>query len=76
MVTKLAQPTTFVASDIVDAEWEEGPTDEQEDDLDEGGFSKSQQQEVKEASKKAMAVPSYGASTSRALQLLSQEEWA
>ncbi|KAG9044083.1 hypothetical protein FS837_008820 [Tulasnella sp. UAMH 9824] len=65
----------FCASDTVDAEQEEGSTDDKED-LDEEGLSKSQQQKVTEAPKKAMATPSYGASTSRAFQPLSEEEWA
>ncbi|KAG9033821.1 hypothetical protein FS837_002328 [Tulasnella sp. UAMH 9824] len=73
-VTKPASPTTFDASGPVDAEWEEGSTDA-EDELDGDGFSKSQQQKAKEASNKAMATPSYGASTSRAFQPLSEEEW-
>ncbi|KAG8932390.1 hypothetical protein FRC00_014616 [Tulasnella sp. 408] len=46
------------------------------DDLDKDGFSKSQQQQAREASRGALVMPFYGATTSCALQPLSQEEWA
>ncbi|KAG9045464.1 hypothetical protein FS837_006280, partial [Tulasnella sp. UAMH 9824] len=50
------------------------PTPDENDDLDGDGFSKSQQQRANENSRKAMAMPFYGASSSHA-QLLSDEEW-
>ncbi|KAG8915890.1 hypothetical protein FRC00_009032 [Tulasnella sp. 408] len=52
------------------------PTMGEEDDLDKDGFSKSQQQQAREASRGAIAMPFYGATTSHALQPLSEEEWA
>ncbi|KAG8915639.1 hypothetical protein FRC00_002086 [Tulasnella sp. 408] len=52
------------------------PTMGEEDDLDKDGFSKSQQEQAREASREALVMPFYGATTSCALQPLSEEEWA
>ncbi|KAG8900421.1 hypothetical protein FRC00_013011, partial [Tulasnella sp. 408] len=51
------------------------PTMDEEDDLDKDGFSKSQQQQAREASRDALVMPFYGATTSCAVQPLSEEEW-
>ncbi|KIO23700.1 hypothetical protein M407DRAFT_214129 [Tulasnella calospora MUT 4182] len=48
----------------------------EEDDFDEEGFLKSQRQQATTASTIAMTMPFYGASTSCAVQPLSDEEWA
>ncbi|KAG8897932.1 hypothetical protein FRC01_011100, partial [Tulasnella sp. 417] len=50
-------------------------TDDEDDEVDAQGFSRSEQRKAEAASRAALAMPFYGATTSRAIQPLLDEEW-
>ncbi|KAG8919767.1 hypothetical protein FRC01_001117 [Tulasnella sp. 417] len=50
--------------------------DDEEDEVDSQGFSRSEQRKAEAASRAALAMPFYGATTSRAMQPLSDDEWS
>ncbi|KAG8920889.1 hypothetical protein FRC01_000544, partial [Tulasnella sp. 417] len=50
-------------------------TDDEEDEVDSQGFSRSEQRKAEAASRAALAMPFYGATTSRTMQPLSDDEW-
>ncbi|KAG8921580.1 hypothetical protein FRC01_000180, partial [Tulasnella sp. 417] len=51
-------------------------TDDEEDEVDSEGFSRSEQRKAEAASRAALAMPFYGATTSRPMQPLSDDEWS
>ncbi|KAG8914187.1 hypothetical protein FRC01_004182, partial [Tulasnella sp. 417] len=51
-------------------------TDDEEDEVDSEGFSRSELRKAEAASRAALAMPFYGATTSRTMQPLSGDEWS
>ncbi|KAG8897339.1 hypothetical protein FRC01_011374, partial [Tulasnella sp. 417] len=51
-------------------------TDDEEDEVDSEGFSRSEQRKAEAASRAALAIPFYGATTSLTMQPLSDDEWS
>ncbi|KAG8927520.1 hypothetical protein FRC01_007303 [Tulasnella sp. 417] len=65
-------PTTAT---LVSTDYEDDNENDDENDVDADGFSRSQQRQAEAASRRALMLPFYGATTSRAAQQLSDEEW-